>query len=228
MARGLPETKIIMMFALEKEMIPVLKRDLPLLFGHVHTEEEFVCGVGRPDLVFATIAQEMDRVLALPDYQAIHLLIRYLNKEGKTVHIDRILGLAIFPKKRVLTILDSLIALGFIELNDGEYSFKKAYTPLVQDFVSIEAKLSNWKEGLYQAVRYQTFSDRAYLAIAEEHLNRVDQKQLREYGVGLISVSRTGARLILLAKKNKPRDFISRQYLSEAFCVKNGLALSAI
>jgi len=216
------------MFYLEKEMIPILKKNLPILFGEVHTAEEFVSGVGRPDLVFGKIAQEMDRTLALPDYQAIHLLIRYLNKEGRTVHIDRILGLAILPKKRMLNILSSLTKLGFIEERNKGYIFKKAYKPLVEDFVSIEAKLSNWKEGLYQAVRYQTFSDKSYLAISEDYLAKVDQKQLREYGVGLISVSAIDARLILHAKKNKPRDFVSRQYLSEVFCVQSGLALSAV
>ena len=40
------------MFNLEKEMIPILRRDLQKIFGSTHSAEEFVSGNGRPDLVF--------------------------------------------------------------------------------------------------------------------------------------------------------------------------------
>ncbi len=221
--RLLADTIEVMMFKLEREMIPVLRRDLSKFFGDVHLSEEFVSGIGRPDIVLGRIVKDINRSKALPNYQVIELLIKYFNQKNRVVHIDRILGLAISPKKKMLTILDSLVDLGFIERR-GEKSFiiKNKYAPLVDNFVSIEAKLSDWKGGLYQALRYKTFSDSAYLAISEDYLAKVDQDLLKQYGVGLISVSPSNARLILKAKKDRPKNTISHHYLTEEFCLSKG------
>jgi ribosomal protein S18 len=205
------------MFQLEKEMIPILRRDLPSIFGSTHTAEEFVSGNGRPDLVCARafVGQNVWNGIPL-DYQTIHLLVKYLNKEGRIIHVDEIFGIEVRDRRKIQILLDSLSAQGFVEYKDENHLIvRRKYQPTTDEFVSIEAKLSDWKSGIYQAVRYKAFSNSSYLAISEEYLNRVDRVMLRENGIGLIAVSDTGASVIVRAKNNKPRNIVSHYYLSE-------------
>lgn len=205
------------MFQLEKEMIPILRRDLPILFGSTHAAEEFVSGNGRPDLVFARASTE--RVACkggLSDYETLHLLVKYLNREGKIVHVDEIFGIEMRNRKRIQGIIDMLAEQGFVEYRDATHLIvRKRYQPAAEKFVSIEAKLSDWKAGVYQAVRYKAFSNSSYLAISDEHLSRVDRGFLKANGVGLISVSEKGANIVVKARENKPTSIVSHYYLSE-------------
>lgn len=205
------------MFHLEKEMIPILKRDLQKIFGSTHTAEEFVSGNGRPDLVFACASAEGSFWKETPpDYQTLHLLIKYLNKEGRVLHVDEVLGIGLRSRKKIQSIIDTLRDLGFIEYKDKKHLIvRRRYQPIAEEFVSIEAKLSDWKSGVYQAVRYKAFSNSSYLAISEEYLDKVDRKFLRKNGIGLITVSGSGAKIIVRAKKNKPTSIVSHYYLSE-------------
>ncbi|MDB5225156.1 MAG: hypothetical protein JWL87_108 [Candidatus Adlerbacteria bacterium] len=203
------------MFQLEKEMIPVLKRDLSRIFGAVHAAEEFVSGNGRPDLVFARFTSETSSRGAL-DYETLHLLVRHLNKEGRVYHVDEVLGIDLQNRKRVHGILDVLSNYGFVEYQDDtHFIVRRKYQPVADEFVSIEAKLSDWKSGVSQAIRYKSFSNSTYLAISEEYLDRVDRQTLRASGVGLISVSRENASLILKARTSKPKSMVSNYYLTE-------------
>jgi ribosomal protein S18 len=205
------------MFQLEKEMIPILKRDLQKIFGSTHAAEEFVSGNGRPDLVFACASAIGSFWKETPpDYETLHLLIKYLNKEGRILHVDEVLGVDSNSRKKVQIIIDTLKELGFIEYKDENHLIvRRKYQPVAEEFVSIEAKLSDWKSGVYQAVRYKAFSNSSYLAISEQYLEKVDRNFLREHGVGLITVSDTGATIVVRAKKNKPSSVVSHCYLTE-------------
>ncbi len=205
------------MFHLEKEMIPILKRDLQKIFGSTHAAEEFVSGNGRPDLVFASASITGSFWKGTPpDYQTLHLLVKYLNKEGRILQVDEVLGIGLQNRKKILSIINTLRELGFVEYRDEKHLIvRRKYQPVAGEFVSIEAKLSDWKSGTYQAVRYKAFSNSSYLAISEEYLNKVDRKFLRRNGIGLITVSDSGATIIIRAKKNKPSSIVSYYYLTE-------------
>ena len=217
------------MFKLEKEMIPILQRDLPKFFGNVSSETELVSGLGRPDIVFAQLDNRIKRTQALPNYQILDLLVRYFNNRNEVVHIDRILSVYSFTKKKVISVMNVLVELGLLEQKStNEYVKKNNYKPMLNNFVSVEAKLSNWQDGLCQAVRYKSFSTSSYLAISEEYLEDVDIAQLHHHGIGLISVSPEKARIVCRAQKDSPKNIVSHLYLSETFCVSNGLATNAL
>lgn len=204
------------MFQLEKEMIPILKRDLSRLFSPTHVAEEFVSGNGRPDLVFARASERgsLWQGEAL-DYQVLHLLVKHLSRKGRVLHVDEVFGASI-DKKKTKSIIKTLSSLGFVEYRDHDHIVvRKRYLPAIDEFVSIEAKLSDWKSGTYQAVKYKTFSNSAYLAISLEYLDRVDKEFLKENGIGLISVSNVSAEIVVRAKKTKPKSVVSYYYLSE-------------
>ena len=75
--------------------------------------------------------------------------------------------------------------------------------------------MSDWKSGIYQAVRYKAFSNSSYLAISDEYLDKVDRKFLKKNGIGLITVSNSEAKIIIQAKSNKPTSIVSHYYLTE-------------
>ena len=53
-------------------------------------------------------------------------------------------------------------------------------------FVAIEVKISNWKQGLYQAWRYRSFAEKSYLALYEECAKNVRIGLFKKHNVGLI------------------------------------------
>jgi hypothetical protein len=53
-------------------------------------------------------------------------------------------------------------------------------------FIAIEVKIKDWRQGLYQAWRYNSFAEKSYLAIYKPYAKKVDVAQFVEYNVGLI------------------------------------------
>lgn len=53
-------------------------------------------------------------------------------------------------------------------------------------FIAIEVKVSNWKQGLYQAWRYCSFAEKSYLALYKEFAKNVDIGLFKKHNVGLI------------------------------------------
>ena len=53
-------------------------------------------------------------------------------------------------------------------------------------FIAIEVKIKDWRQGLYQAWRYNSFAEKSYLAIYKPYAKNVDVSQFVEYNVGLI------------------------------------------
>lgn len=53
-------------------------------------------------------------------------------------------------------------------------------------FIAIEVKISDWKQGLYQAWRYYSFAEKSYLALYKDYADKVDINEFKKYNVGLI------------------------------------------
>ena len=68
--------------------------------------------------------------------------------------------------------------------------------------VAVEAKISDWKNGLVQAQRYLLFSDYSYLALPEKNIKFVDIDLLKEGGIGLLSVKNGDLEEIMAAQKS--------------------------
>lgn len=54
------------------------------------------------------------------------------------------------------------------------------------DLIAIEVKIKDWKQGLYQAWRYNSFAEKSFLAIYKKFSKGIDIKMFEEYNVGLI------------------------------------------
>ncbi len=55
--------------------------------------------------------------------------------------------------------------------------------------IAVEVKVDKWFRALQQAVLYRMCADKVYVALSEEFVHRVDIQQMKEYGVGLLSVN---------------------------------------
>jgi hypothetical protein len=64
--------------------------------------------------------------------------------------------------------------------------------------IAIELKLTDWRRALEQAMLYQLCSDLVYIAMPESSARRVNQTELENNGIGLISVLKSGACACLL------------------------------
>lgn len=77
-----------------------------------------------------------------------------------------------------------------------------AFRPHTDELVAVEAKVKNWKRAFQQALTYQLCSDRTYIAIHTNYAQRIDLGRLAEYGLGLITVDETGAKVVLAPQRN--------------------------
>ncbi|MFA5124465.1 MAG: hypothetical protein WC473_01380 [Patescibacteria group bacterium] len=53
-------------------------------------------------------------------------------------------------------------------------------------FIAIEVKISDWKQGLYQAWRYCSFAEKSYLALYKDYAKNADISLFKKHNVGLI------------------------------------------
>jgi len=72
----------------------------------------------------------------------------------------------------------------------------------VRDSVSVELKIKNWRQALWQAIANFQLSDQSFIAIWHEFAHRVQNQLglLEFYGIGLIVVKPGRAQMVLPSK----------------------------
>jgi hypothetical protein len=207
------------MFQYEKDMIPVLRKGLCYKYNTEYFIEEFASGLGIADLVFTTEINK--REMVLNDFEAMFYLNEYFNKKNKKIVIEDLIKTYSLKKNKTYLAIKFLNCLGLIkEYEEGKYFITDLFTPSTIALYSIEAKIKDWKKGLFQAIRYKTYSHKTFLAISQEFVHRVDQNLLLENNVGLISVDPDNIKVILDPQINLPINKTAYFYLSESFVDK--------
>ncbi len=90
-------------------------------------------------------------------------------------------------------VLSYLVDNGYLLQDEASETYKPGvrYHNGLRQSVAIEAKLKDWKRGLFQAYRYRRYADKSYLAVYSKHINpplkNIDQ--FKKYNVGLIEVT---------------------------------------
>ncbi|MFA6187437.1 MAG: hypothetical protein WC770_09560 [Phycisphaerae bacterium] len=203
------------MFKLEKEMLPILTQKLSEKYRTDFCVNEFNSGNGIADLVFAVGVDSLNDN-TLVDYKLIHIIMNYLNRKNKIIEAGSFFRDLFLSKKQVFNLIEALVEIGVLEKIDNEtFIVKNKYSPPVKRIISIEVKLRDWKNGFYQALRYKTYSHKSYLAISEEFAHRVDINLLKEYNIGLISVTPNNIRFIFDIKEQLPNNKVAHAYLSQ-------------
>ncbi|MDP8238936.1 MAG: hypothetical protein P9X24_07590 [Candidatus Hatepunaea meridiana] len=82
--------------------------------------------------------------------------------------------------------------------------------PATNEINTYEAKISNWTKALSQAIVNLTAGEKAYIAIYDKFIHRVQKERLIEYGIGLLSVgSSWGQVSIIMEAQQSP--FVNHQ-----------------
>jgi len=81
---------------------------------------------------------------------------------------------------------------GFIKkLTKGHYRVIREYKVITDTIIAIEAKLKNWKQALYQAMRYQRFSNKSYVLLDRKHVKPALKNihVFKKKNIGLLSMN---------------------------------------
>jgi hypothetical protein len=203
-----------MMFRYEKDMIPAIKEFFSERFNQSLSVEELNTGIGIADIVFTKNIKK--REYYFNDFQLLFHTLTLLNRKNKK--ISEIEFITRFSKKQIRNIIDKYISMELIEDIGTDYFYvKNKLEPTISEFYAIEAKLKDWKSGFYQAMRYKNFAQKTFLALSSEYIHRVDKYLFKMNNVGLISVSKEKATIIINPKKKSPNDRIAYYYLGEMF-----------
>ena len=76
-------------------------------------------------------------------------------------------------------------------IGSDQFKLLRNYEPVINGVVSIEAKLSNWKQAMSQALRYRRFSDYVFVLLDDDRAEPAIDKlyQFEEWNVGLATMS---------------------------------------
>ena len=202
------------MFRYEKDMIPVLKEFFKERFNQYLSVEELNTGIGIADIVFTKKINRRDYYF--DNFELLFHTLTLINRKNKK--ISEIDFVSRFSKKQIKNIIDKYLSMELIEEYDsGYYYVKNKLTPSITEFYAIEAKLKDWKSGLYQAIRYKNFAQKSFLALSSEYIHRVDKNLLLQNNVGLISVSIDNTRILINPRKDTPNDEVAYFYLGDKF-----------
>lgn len=203
------------MVQLESELIPIISGARHQLKGGKGVAVEVSSGYGIADLVFFEFNQKVvdqrvrNGINPIDGGNLLRIIIE-LQKYSKneTISITSLRRVTSSIKEEMITYL---IDNNFLIREAGSSkSFRKGldYENGLKDVVAIEAKLKDWKRGLYQAYRYRSYADRSYLAVYTKYINAPlkNMEQFRKYNVGLIEVGEDGVKVHFEPKKEASSD----------------------
>lgn len=183
-------------FVSEAELVYQFTQSIPESLNAGFTFE-FDCSYGIADIVLYHLAA--NRKTALPIHElpvgwAYALTLLPYRKSFKTEYLQK---LTASSRSLTLRMLKLFLEAGFVKLgrdNDSWLKFRQP-RPVVRDLAAIEAKLSNWRRALHQAIRYLHFANYSWVLLdsassrsALKHLDR-----FRWYNVGLASFDGNGS-----------------------------------
>jgi hypothetical protein len=205
------------MFRYEKDMMPFIQEFFNQKFQMEYYVKEFKAGIGIADLVFAPKINK--REYYFENFEMLYHTLTLFNRKNKKIKEDDML--LRFSKKKIELLIEKFFLLNLIEkIENNSYVVKSKLSPSVSTIYAVEAKLSDWKSGFHQALRYKNFAQKSFLAISSDFVHRVDKKLLVSNNIGLISVSPDKTTILFNPKKQKPNDEIAFYFSGENFTKK--------
>lgn len=202
-------------FKLEKEMIPIIKNGLNKYFKFNALAEELPVNHRIVDIVIADITFENEHIyknkqnltrLSLSELDVLAMI--YIEK-NVSIHFLKS-RLHMDPTNIKKLYISKFERLGLIR-KSSRYKYETtAWANIkVNSIVSIEAKLSNWKEALQQGIDNLSFADYSYVALDESSINTQKiSEHFKKYNIGLLSVNNNGmVKLVYKSKRNKSPNY---------------------
>lgn len=192
----------------EKELVNKLVLDLQENFGVRYITRELRSGNNIADVVYATDINR-NNIVFDEYFNACYYFDKIYSHEKISIEDTKISDEML--NKKFHRFLKRLEKLGYIQIN-GDYivSIKKV-DAVTKNLVAIEAKISDWKAGLEQAMRYKQYANEVYVALSSEYISKVDVQQFKDLNIGLMSVSSEELKILIRAEK-QPVDKLDIQY----------------
>lgn len=175
----------------EKALVIKLDKILKREFGTDLAFHEFSTGYGIADLVFAPNfsfkKNFMDRI-PLTSFNSLKILLTL--EENKDYQLSDILEL--FPQftlQEIKKVFKILVKNKYvIKISRGVYKkvISRDLLNPIKKIIAIEVKLTDYRNGLIQARRYQYFADESYLAILKEAERNINFDEFHKHNIGLI------------------------------------------
>ena len=202
------------MFANEKALVEKLVLDLQERFGTRYIVRELRGGNNIADIVYST---EINRSNIVFDeyFNAYYYFSDIYHK--KKINLadvsisDKQIG------KKFYRFLRELEDMGYIKINGNYITSVKKIDAVTKNFIAVEAKISDWKSGLEQAVRYRQYANEVYVALSSEYISKVDRQQFKDLNIGLMSVSSGKLKISIKAKKQSVEKLDIQYYIADRF-----------
>lgn len=208
----------------EARLIPILKDnfllsvfDKKVISDKYSVGEEFRSQYGIPDLLFYNFDDNViktrirNKLQPVLSKEIIKTLLLIQGKKKITLSFLQAnlpFNQEIIKNKVIKYLLQNNYLNKSINSCESYWVGDNIYKSCMSNLFAIEAKISNWKRGFYQAYRYKWFSHYSFLALQKKHA-RPAIKNLtlfKEHNVGLITVDTNNnlIDLIFHPKKQAP------------------------
>ncbi len=175
----------------EKILVQKLDRILRKQFGTNRSFKEFSAGYGIADLVFASDfsfnKRKMSGRMPITNFWGLRIFFS-LNEEQPYTQAEIFALGNEFELHTIKKQLSFLVKANYLKKDAQGFYIKAATNGInpIKKIVAIEVKLSDHKNGLMQAMRYQYFADESYLAILKEAEKNIDMDEFNKHNIGLI------------------------------------------
>lgn len=193
-------------FAIEDEMLPQLRSSgLTGVFKidgkSIVVSEKVQVGIIIPDLIFSF--SQTPQSIPSSNKRLSHFdcaVLSEIIRNGPSTIRFLCAGLYTSPD-RVRMAIKTLNKSGFVRVSKNSVSAIKSRLPKVK-IISVEAKLTRWKDALSQAVEYLHFSNCAYVAMPKAIVEKQPTIAIscKLAGIGLLSVDKTEVSMVVKGK----------------------------
>lgn len=202
------------MFESENKLVITLEHHLRESFETIYLLREFRSGNSIADLVYTS---NLNRINVLfNNYEDAYYYCKLLYRK-KRISVDQLKKSKISEQKSFKDFLNSLHCSGYINFDNEAILLEKRIDLVTDDLIAIEAKLTDWKSGLKQALSYKTYANEVYVAIDQTAMKNVDKAMFRKNGVGLMTVSESNVEITIRAKKRNAECADINYYLADKF-----------
>ncbi len=203
-----------MIFKYEKDLVNELVKILQQDYDVKYVVRELQNGKNIADVVYS---KELQRDFAIFDeyIDSYYYFNEIITNKKKNINELNIQNKDLL--KRFKKFLKRLEKAGYITIDNNKIHIIKKVDIASKNVVAIEAKLSDWKSGLNQALTYKQYSDYVYVAIDECVYKKVDIKRFEENNVGLILVGKGHIKKVFIPKKEKDFNVDIKYYMIDKF-----------
>lgn len=179
--------------------------------------KEIRMGIGVPDVSINIGAAKS--IALISDYYLLSIA-EYIYSKNKAT-ICEISEHFSFDKIRTQSYINQLALEKVVNQKDNVVHLnRKIFGLNLGKTISIEAKLKDWRSGVLQAERYLMFSDFSYLALPEDKIHNVNQEQLKEKGIGLLSIGENSIEEIVTPILSTECEY-KQKYILTSVIIKN-------